>query len=159
MMWKRYLILSLGLALSLVACTKNKEETQTKPLETAQTKTGEPERVEVQHILIAFKGSLPGREIERSKEEAETLASELLAKAYQGEDFNALVKSYTDDRAPGIYKMSNHGITPIGEEFGRAMMVPAFGELGFTLGVGSVGLAPFNKESSPYGYHIIKRLR
>lgn len=41
---------------------------------------------------------------------------------------------------------------------GRDGMVPAFGDVAFSLEVGEVGLAPYDAKSSPFGWHIIKRL-
>ena len=40
----------------------------------------------------------------------------------------------------------------------RAAMVPAFGDVGFGLQVGEVGVASFDEKSSPFGWHVIKRL-
>lgn len=40
----------------------------------------------------------------------------------------------------------------------RAAMVPAFGDVGFGLEVGEVGVATFDEKSSPFGWHVIKRL-
>lgn len=40
----------------------------------------------------------------------------------------------------------------------RAAMVPAFGDIGFGLEVGEVGVATFDEKSSPFGWHVIKRL-
>ena len=40
----------------------------------------------------------------------------------------------------------------------RGAMVPAFGDVGFALAVGEVGLADYEKDASPFGWHIIKRL-
>ena len=40
----------------------------------------------------------------------------------------------------------------------RDQMVPAFGDVGFTLEVGGVGLAPYDETKSPFGFHVIKRL-
>jgi parvulin-like peptidyl-prolyl isomerase len=37
-------------------------------------------------------------------------------------------------------------------------MVPAFGEVGFALAPGEIGMAPYDARKSPYGWHIIKRL-
>ncbi|MDP6850947.1 MAG: peptidylprolyl isomerase [Planctomycetota bacterium] len=39
----------------------------------------------------------------------------------------------------------------------RATMVKAFGDVGFALEVGGIGLAPFHEEDSPFGWHIIRR--
>lgn len=40
----------------------------------------------------------------------------------------------------------------------RAAMVPAFGDVGFALEVGEVGLAGYDEKASPFGWHVIKRL-
>ncbi len=120
----------------------------------------EPDRVTVQHILIAFKGSLPKEDLTRNREEAELLAKEIFERAKNGEDFDALVKKYTDDQHPGIYKMSNIGIDPDKnkDEYSRARMVKAFGDVSFKLQVNDIGLAEYDPETSKYGWHIIKRI-
>jgi hypothetical protein len=103
----------------------------------------EPDRVTVQHILIAFKGSIPKEDVTRTRPEAELLAKEVFERAKKGEDFDALVKEYTDDEYPGIYKMSK---------------VKAFGDASFKLEVNDIGLAEYDPETSKYGWHIIKRI-
>lgn len=119
-----------------------------------------PERIAVQHILIAFQGSIPDAKVTRTQAEAETLAKELFDRAKKGEDFDALVKGYTDDQHPGIYRMSNFDATPDAskQEYSRAKMVQAFGDVGFSLAAGGVGLAVYDPKTSKYGWHIIKRL-
>lgn len=42
--------------------------------------------------------------------------------------------------------------------FARDEMVPAFGDVGFALEVGEVGLAPYDQRASPFGWHVIKRI-
>jgi cyclophilin family peptidyl-prolyl cis-trans isomerase len=42
--------------------------------------------------------------------------------------------------------------------FGRDELVPAFGDVGFALEVGGVGLAPYDDKTSPFGWHVIKRV-
>ena len=121
----------------------------------------EPERVTVQHILIAFKGSLPDdTKVTRSKEDAEKLALQVFERAKAGEDFAAMVKMYTNDSYPGIYKMTNKSVTPdkSKQEYSRTGMVRAFGDVGFSLEVGGVGLAIYDPATSKYGWHVIKRL-
>lgn len=121
--------------------------------------------IQVQHVLISFKGA--GTSATRSQEEAKTLADEVFAKAKEGADFDALVKEYTDDSPPGIYAMSNTGIAPdpakeqeLGMQvYPRTGMVPAFGDIGFNIAVGEIGMAEFDAERSPFGWHIIKRLK
>ena len=114
--------------------------------------------IKLQHILIAFAGKVPGKNITRTEAEARQLAEEVLARAKAGEDFDALVRTYTDDAHPGIYGLSNSGVEPAAGEFSRDRMVPAFGEVGFSLAPGEIGLAVYDARKSPYGWHIIKRL-
>lgn len=116
------------------------------------------DHIKLQHILIAFAGTVPGKNITRSETEARQLAEEILARAKGGEDFDALVRTYTDDAHPGIYGLSNSGVEPAPGEFSRDRMVPAFGEVGFSLAPGEIGLAVYDARKSPYGWHVIKRL-
>ena len=119
----------------------------------------EPDHIQVQHILIGFQGSVPGKPIRRSKDEAKTLAYQLLDEARRGADFDDLVRRYTDDSPPGIYGMSNRGVAPARGEYARDGMVPAFGNAGFPLQPGEIGIADYDQRSSPYGWHIVKRLK
>lgn len=173
--------------------------------------------IEVQHVLISFKG-IPRVNATRSQAEAETLAAEVLSRAQNGEDFTALVKQYSDDGkdpkdpTPGVYRMTAAGYTDpvifdgmmgrmaqmhatleplerkvrageatnkqwvaeVQKGYGpaglmeflqstismpREDMAPAFGNVGFALKVGEVGMAPYDKTTSPFGIHIIKRLQ
>lgn len=118
-----------------------------------------PAHIEVQHILIGFAGSVPGKGITRSQDEARTLAYDILGKARRGEDFNQLVVQHTDDSPPGIYRMSNTGVPPAEGEFSRERMVPAFGNVGFNLSPGNIDVAEYDAGASPYGWHVIKRLK
>jgi hypothetical protein len=107
--------------------------------------------IEIQHVLIAFKGAprMPPS-ITRSKEEAQALAEKVYAEAVGGADFLGLVKQYTNDSAPGIYPITKAG---------RAGYVKGFGDVGFRLKVGEIGVAPWDKLASPFGWHIIKRVK
>jgi parvulin-like peptidyl-prolyl isomerase len=120
----------------------------------------EPERIVVQHILVSFAGA-PRAKATRSKAEAEKLATELLDRVKKGEAFEELMKRYSDDPGPGEYGMANNGVTPGDpqKEFPRKGMVPAFGNVGFQLGVGDIGLAVHHEKDSPFGWHIIKRVK
>ena len=131
------------------------------PVLSGPQSAAEPERVTVQHILIAFKGSLPDdQKVTRSKEDAEKLALQIFERANAGEDFAAMVKTYTNDSYPGIYKMTNKGVAPdkAKQEYSRTGMVKAFGDASFGLAVGGVGLAAYDPAASRFGWHIIKRL-
>jgi parvulin-like peptidyl-prolyl isomerase len=120
----------------------------------------EPDKVVVQHVLIGIKGKIASKQISRSKKEARTLAYEILDRAEAGEDFDALVKEYTDDRYPGRYVIINRNVSQLpGEgEYKRDDLAIKFGDLAFRLDVGEYGMATFHAVSSPYGYHVIKRL-
>jgi hypothetical protein len=124
------------------------------------SRLAEPDRVAVQHILISFKGAIPKPTVTRTREEAQKLAQEVFERAKKGEDFNSLVKQFTDDEYPGVYRMSNIGITPdpAKEEYPRAGMVKAFGDVGFSLPVDGIGMAQYDPKESKYGWHIIKRI-
>ena len=119
----------------------------------------EPDHITIQHVLIGFKGSVPGKSITRTQDEAKKLAEDILARAKKGEDFDALVKQYTDDSAPGLYSMANNGVTPVPGEYPRGRMVPAFGDAGFPLKVGEIGMASYDPNRSPFGWHIVKRVK
>jgi len=120
--------------------------------------TPEPDRISVQHILISFAGA--ETEATRSKAEAEKLAQATLDRVRKGEDFGKVMKELSDDPGPGIYGMCNRGKRPASPgEYERDGMVPAFGNVGFTLAVGEIGLAPYDPRSSPFGWHLIKRLK
>jgi len=125
------------------------------------TRVTGPDRLAVQHILVAFKGSIPDEKVTRTKDEAQALAERLFEQARTGGDFDALVKANTDDEVPGVYAMANFGVTPNKEakEYSRGGMVRGFGDVSFGLPVGGVGLAAYDPAFSKYGWHIIKRIR
>jgi len=117
------------------------------------------DEIEVQHLLVAHKDAGIGG-VTRSKEEAEQLTAELYEKIRNGADFDALVKEYTDDAHPGIYGMTMTGSGDRSRNvYPRNGMVAAFGDVGWRLDVGEVGVAPFDARTSPYGWHIIKRTK
>jgi parvulin-like peptidyl-prolyl isomerase len=121
-------------------------------------KSPEPEKVTVQHLLISFKGRLPEKQITRKRPEAEALARSLMERVRNGEDFDALVKQYTDDRYPGIYVIVNDGAPLTSGTVPRDRMAMSFGDVAFSLEVGEVGMTKYHSFNSPYGWHIIKRL-
>ena len=118
----------------------------------------QPAVVVVQHLLISFGRKLRTRTIDRSKKEAGELAQQLFDRASSGEDFAALVKEYTDDSYPGIYRLTNFEAPLVPQSRKRSDMVVAFGDMSFNLEVGELGLAAYHGGNSPYGWHVIKRL-
>lgn len=163
---KRVLFLILLIPFFILSgCQKGNEgDTEKSAVEKPEKSTltmEEPEHVEVQHILVSFHSAIPDEKVTRTEAEAETLAKELLARAKAGEDFETLVEEYTDDQHPGIYRLSNIGITPdvANQEFSREKMVKAFGDVSFSLNINEIGMANYNPGASKYGWHIIKRLK
>ena len=117
----------------------------------------EPQHIQVAHVLISFAGA--GTEATRSKADAEKLANDVLARAKKGEDFPKLIKELSDDPGEGIYGLSNFKVRPERGEYERQGMVPAFGDVGFKLAVNGIGMSAFDPQKSPFGWHIIKRLK
>lgn len=165
MLLKTSVAIFIAVALAVVGCSKKEkteetEEATQSTIDMNSTPSDEPRYVVVQHILIGFDGSIPGKDVNRTQEEAAELAASIFARVQGGEDFDQLVRDYTDDSYPGIYKMANFGVEGDMEQavFPRAQMVRAFGDVGFPLEVGEVGLAEYDPQSSKYGWHIIKRI-
>lgn len=153
---------ALALAL-LSACGKSQDPAAppappAKKERPASVAGGEPAVVEVKHVLIAFKG-IEGIEATRSREEAESLAYEVLGRARKGEEFETLMALSDDKPGQPSYVMTNDGIEPEPGETSRRRMIPAFGDLSFKMSVGEIGLIPYDPVSSPYGFHIVKRIR
>ncbi|MEM8733054.1 MAG: peptidylprolyl isomerase [Planctomycetota bacterium] len=127
---------------------------------------GEPAYITIQHCLISFAGADDRVNATRSQEEAEQLANELLEKAKAGEDFGKIIRRNTDDSPPGIYRLANHGFETDKSSVvmskniaARSDMVSAFGDVGFSLKVDEFGMANYDPNKSPFGWHIIKRIR
>ena len=120
-------------------------------------------RLKVQHILIGvgprFGGRLPADAEKRAAEVLKELADA------KGANFDELVKKHTNDAYPGIYTMILTGNPDLNNGiFRRDQMVAAFGDVGWKLKVGQVGISPYDpkpptgKGTSYYGLHIIKRV-
>ena len=120
----------------------------------------EPAHVVVQHVLIAHADSkIPG--VTRTIPEAERLAADVLRRARAGESFDDLVRDYTDDRNNnGVYPIANFG-TPLEKpnEVERVSLVRAFGDLAFSMDIGSIEMVEYDAERSPFGYHVVQRLQ
>ncbi len=105
---------------------------------------------EIQHILIGWKDSAAARDPRakaRSKEDADKLVKEVLAKVKAGEDLVKLMKEYSEDPAS---KDSGRVFTLTEDE----QMVEQFINLALRLEVGEVGVV-----KSEFGFHIMKRLK
>jgi hypothetical protein len=121
--------------------------------------------ITVQHILIAVKSGSPVTPFKLAKlpahtqDEAKGLATQLLKEVGDGADFDKLAAQNSDDTPPGIYTMSDYGVPADPGEYPRSNVPLAFGNVSFSLKVGQVGVAPFDPNTNPAGYHIIKRIR
>lgn len=104
--------------------------------------------VTAKHILIMY--DYPAENITRTKDEAQTLAQSILDRINAGEDFDALMREYSDDSEEAF----DTGYTFY---HNSGEMVQAFDDAAYTLGVGEVsGL--IEVEQGYNGYHIIKRI-
>lgn len=119
----------------------------------------QPERISVDHILVGVRSaSFPqGR---HDAAAARKVAYDLLAKLEAGGDWAAAKREHSDDPPPGgPYALANRGVRPAGRgEYARDTMVPAFGDVGFALAVGAIGMADHDPRTSPFGFHLIKRV-
>lgn len=103
----------------------------------------EARTITVQHILLktyALDGT--GKKIEyteKAKEDAYKTACEVLEKAKAGEDFDELIRRYSED-GKATYS------------FGKGEMDEAFEKAAFNLGTGEIS----DIVETQYGYHIIK---
>ena len=61
----------------------------------------------------------------------------------------------------GTYTLVNNGVTAdqAAGEFDRSGMVPAFGDVGFRISLNEVALAEHDDKTSPFGWHVIKRVK
>jgi hypothetical protein len=109
--------------------------------------TPAPMEIAAQHILVAYRGAerAPAG-VTRTKAQARTRASEVLAKAKAGEDFSALVAQYSDD--PG----AKERLGSLGK-FSRGKMDKAFSDAAFQLRVDEVS----DVVETRFGFHVIKR--
>ena len=125
------------------------------PLESADilARPGKTEQGLVQHVLIGWKdspmakqGRLDPRAKDRSKEDADKLAKEVLDKVRAGGDMAALMKQYSED--PGSKDNARiYDVDP------GAPLVPPFKNLSLRLELDEAGLV-----KSPFGWHVIKRV-
>lgn len=92
------------------------------------------------HVLIMTENLDDAAKAEKKK-----LAEEILQRAKDGEDFDALVSEYSED--PGSAS------EPDGYVFPEGQMVDEFYQ-----GTKNIGIGEYNLVESNYGYHVIKRL-
>ncbi len=106
-----------------------------------------PKEIGARHVLVQFLGAerAPAAVV-RTREQAESLAQKVLAKARRDESFTRLATEYSDE--PGAAGRGG----ALGR-FTRGRMVPAFEEVAFRLRVGQVS----DIVETPFGFHVILR--
>lgn len=102
-------------------------------------------KVSASHILLAWKGA-ERSSAERTQEEAQKLAEELLEKIKAGESFEGLAEEHSDCPSGKSSKGS------LGE-FGSGMMAKPFEASAFGLEIGEIS----EIITTDFGYHIIRR--
>ncbi|HVY27706.1 MAG TPA: peptidylprolyl isomerase [Polyangiaceae bacterium] len=108
---------------------------------------GQPSEIAARHLLVAYQGALRASpSVTRSKGEAQARASEALKRAKAGEDFEQLVKEFSDE--PGAADRGGS----LGR-FGHGMMVPAFEKAAFKLAPGEIS----DIVETQFGFHVIQR--
>ncbi len=106
-----------------------------------------PVSVAAQHVLVAYKGAQQAPSgVTRSKADARKRAEEVRGKAKAGEDFSALVATYSDD--PG----AKERLGSVGK-FTREKMTKPFSDAAFALPVDGVS----DVVETGFGFHVIKR--
>ncbi|MBX3204225.1 MAG: peptidylprolyl isomerase [Labilithrix sp.] len=113
----------------------------------AKTDAGEPARIGARHVLIQWMGSerAPAAVV-RSREQALSVAQEVLKRARNKDDFARLAIEFSDEPGAGGRGGS------LGR-FGRGQMVGAFEAAAFKLEVGQIS----DIVETPFGFHIIQR--
>lgn len=122
----------------------------------------EPRRVTIQHVLVSFaEGGANGAT--RSRAEAAALAQKVYELARRGHPFADLVYLYSDDAGSadteGRYELSNFGVNAGPDQMERSAAVQGFGDTAFELRVGEIRVVPYDATRSPYGWHVMKRVR
>lgn len=117
------------------------------PKASAKNEADLPKKISARHVLIQWMGSeRAAASIVRSREQALTVAKEVLKRARAGEDFARLAIEYSDEPGAGGRGGS------LGR-FGRGQMVPAFEQVAFRLEVNEIS----DIVETPFGFHVIQR--
>jgi hypothetical protein len=145
-------LLLLAILVSFAACGANPTSPQSKmdlAIAELMAKPEVPdEAITVQHVLVAFRGAERSKAT-RSFDDAKVLAEKIWVEVMGGADFKPRM-AIDDDPGPGEYPMTKAK---------RTDMAKGFGDVGFRLKVGEIGVAPFHPTDSKFGWHIIKRVK
>lgn len=105
-------------------------------------------QITASHILIAYKGAMRANpEVTRTKAQARKLAEQIDARAKKGENFAQLAKKYSD--GPSGARGGDLGT------FAPNRMVKPFADAVIALKPGQIS----GVVETPFGFHIIKRVR
>ena len=110
--------------------------------------------IEVDHILISWADvpNMPADRVVKTKAEAEARAADLFVQLQQGASFRDLKERHTADNSPAA--------PPTYELKGRqSRFVEGFKKVGWRMEVGELGVSPYDPSDSPYGWHIIRRVK
>ncbi len=107
-----------------------------------------PRKITARHVLVQYMGAqTAGSSIVRTREQARTVAAEVLERAKAGDDFGRLAVEYSDEVGAGS-RGGNIG------SFERGKFVPEFDAAAFALRRGEISAVV----ETPLGFHIIQRL-
>ncbi len=105
-------------------------------------------QITASHILIAYKGAMRANpKVTRTKAQAKQLAEQIDARAKKGENFAQLAKKYSD--GPSGVRGGDLG------SFSPRQMVKPFADAAVALKPGQIS----GVVETPFGFHIIKRVR
>jgi parvulin-like peptidyl-prolyl isomerase len=106
----------------------------------------QPERLRLLQIVLSLRNPNGNPMPETEKAEKKTLGGQLVTRARKGEDFEALVKQYSDD--PAGRERGGEYIFPVGK------MVPEFETAVRGMSTNQIS----DLITTPYAYHIVKML-
>jgi parvulin-like peptidyl-prolyl isomerase len=110
------------------------------------------EEILVRHVLIRHKKAKNAGDTKRKPAEAKALARKIAKQAKEGADFKELAKKHSEDKAVELSSGNHGGLLP---PFARGEMVTRFWQFAFALDVGKVS----DVVETPFGFHVIKRVR
>jgi len=104
------------------------------------------EQIGASHVLIAYQGATRAKpDVTRTKEQAQALAQQVLARLKKGEDIAKVAQEVSDCSSKS--KGGDLGL------FTRDRMTPSFSKAAFALKVGELS----DVVETPFGFHVIKR--
>jgi hypothetical protein len=107
-----------------------------------------PSKITARHVLIQWMGcERTAPSVVRTREQAHSVALDVLARAKAGEDFARLAVEFSDEPNAGARGGS------LGR-FGHGQMVKAFEDAAFALAPGEIS----DIVESSFGFHVIQRL-